>query len=109
MSPSLGPTPSASDFPSSVPGSVKDPAVERLARSAHGAVDRVADGASSTVERVRSGVDGAMDTMSDKMHVLASNRDEWVDGARERVRDHPLSTIGVALAAGYLLARLTRS
>jgi ElaB/YqjD/DUF883 family membrane-anchored ribosome-binding protein len=110
MSPPLSPSSSSTaDLPSGVPGSVADPAIERVARGAHSAVDRVAGSASSAVERVRSGVQGAMGTMSDRMHDLQSNRDVWVDSARERVREHPLATIGVALAAGYLLARILRS
>jgi ElaB/YqjD/DUF883 family membrane-anchored ribosome-binding protein len=96
-------------MPSGVPGSVSDPAIERVARSAHSAVDRVAGTASSAVERVRSGVQGAVGTVSERMHDLQSNREVWVDSARERVREHPLATIGVALAAGYLLARILRS
>jgi ElaB/YqjD/DUF883 family membrane-anchored ribosome-binding protein len=110
MSPPLNPsTASTTDLPSGVPGSVSDPAIERMARGAHGAVDRMAGGASTAVERVRTGVQGAMGTMSDRMHDLQSSREVWVDSARERVREHPLATIGVALAAGYLLARILRS
>ena len=61
------------------------------------------------VGRVRSGVQGAMGTVSDRMQDLQSSREVWVDSARERVREHPLATLGVALAAGYLLARILRS
>jgi ElaB/YqjD/DUF883 family membrane-anchored ribosome-binding protein len=43
------------------------------------------------------------------MQDLQSNREVWADSARERVREHPLATVGVALAAGYLLARILRS
>lgn len=100
---------STTDVPSGVPGSVSDPAIERVARSAHSAVDRVAGSASSAVERMRTGVQGAMGTMSERMHDLQSNREVWVDTARERVRENPLATVGIALAAGYLLARILRS
>ncbi|HVQ05046.1 MAG TPA: hypothetical protein VMT14_16105 [Burkholderiaceae bacterium] len=106
MSPPLSPTStSTADLPSGVPGSVSDPAIERVARGAHSAVDRVA----GTVERVRTGVQGALGTVNERMHDLQSNGDVWVDTARERVREHPLATVGIALAAGYLLARILRS
>lgn len=109
MSPPIGSVSSTTtDLPSGVPGSVSDPAIERVARSAHSAVDRVAGTASSAVERMRSGVQGAVGTMSDKMHDLSSTREVWTDNARERVREHPLAALGVALAAGYLLARWLR-
>jgi ElaB/YqjD/DUF883 family membrane-anchored ribosome-binding protein len=100
---------SATELPSGVPGSVSDPAIERVARTAHSAVDRVAGTASSAVERVRTGVHGAMGTVSERMHDLSSRRDMWTDNARDRVREHPLAAVGIALAAGYLIARLLRS
>lgn len=110
MSPPISPASSSitADLPSGVPGSVADPAIERMARSAHSAVDRVAGTASSAVERVRSGVSSATGTVSERMHDLSASREVWVDSARERVREHPLATLGVALAAGYLLARWLR-
>jgi ElaB/YqjD/DUF883 family membrane-anchored ribosome-binding protein len=108
MSPPISPASSTTELPSGVPGSVSDPAIERVARSAHSAVDRVAGTASSAVERVRTGVQGAVGTVSERMHDLSANREVWVDDARERVREHPLAAVGVALAAGYLLARLLR-
>jgi ElaB/YqjD/DUF883 family membrane-anchored ribosome-binding protein len=108
MTASTNPASSTSELPTGVPGSVTDPAVERVARSAHSAVDRVAGTASSAVERVRSGVHGAVGTVSERMHDLSSTREVWTDSARERVREHPLAAVGVALAAGYLLARLLR-
>jgi ElaB/YqjD/DUF883 family membrane-anchored ribosome-binding protein len=111
MTPPISPTtPSTTtELPSGVPGSVSDPAIERVARSAHTAVDRVAGSASSAVERVRSGVQGAYGSMSERMHDLSANREVWVDNARERVREHPLATVGAALAVGFLLARILRS
>ena len=110
MSPPISPASTATtELPSGVPGSVSDPAIERVARTAHTAVDRVAGTASSAVERVRSGVQGAMGTMTDRMHELSSSREMWTDNARDRVRESPLAAVGIALAAGYLIGRLLRS
>lgn len=111
MSPPISPATSSTttELPAGVPGSVSDPAIERVARSAHGAVDRVAGTASSAVERVRGGVQGAYGTVSEKMHDLSARREVWVDTARERVREHPLATVGAALAIGFVLARILRS
>lgn len=33
---------------------------------------------------------------------------EWIDTARTSVRDHPIAAVGIALATGMLLARLSR-
>ena len=109
MSPPISPaSTSTTELPSGVPGSVSDPAIERMARGAHSAVDRVAGTASSAVERMRSGVQGAYGSVSERMQDLSANREVWVDGARERVREHPLATVGAALALGFLLARILR-
>ena len=108
MSSTMNPASSTAELPSSVPGSVSDPAIERVARTAHSAVDRVAGTANTAVERMRSGMHGAMGTVSGRMQDLSSRREMWTDDARERVREHPLAALGVALAAGYLLARLLR-
>jgi ElaB/YqjD/DUF883 family membrane-anchored ribosome-binding protein len=108
MSPPISPA-STTELPAGVPGSVSDPAIERIARGAHSAVDRVAGTASTAVERVRSGVQGAVGTVNEKMSDLSASREVWVDSARERVREHPLATVGAALALGYLLARILRS
>jgi len=38
----------------------------------------------------------------------SSSRDEWMDSARQQVRDHPFAAVGIGLAAGFLIARLLR-
>jgi len=38
-----------------------------------------------------------------------SMHEDWVDTAREYVREKPLQALGIALAAGYLLHMITRS
>ena|SRR5215831_17276054 len=106
-------TPSTSSYSDSseqsgLSPSSSGPMVDRMARSAHGAVDRAADTASSAVARVRSGVTDALSSAGDRMDNLRSSRDEWMESCRQTVRDHPLATVGIGLAAGYLIARLLR-
>ena len=73
--------------------------VDRAAQSAHDLVDRVADKAGPAVDRasqaLRSGADD-----------LCELQERWMEASRDCVRDHPLVSIGVALAAGMLLSRL---
>lgn len=109
MTPSTSTISGSSDMPSGVSSSAGGPMVDRMAQSAHSAVDRVADTASSAVGRVRSGVTDTLSNVGDRMHGLASSRDQWIDSGRQTVRDHPLAAIGIGLAAGYLIARLLRS
>ena len=71
--------------------------IDRLSATAHGAVDRAASAAATAADRF-----GA------KSHDLLVARDEWMDTTRGYVREHPLAALGIALAAGYLLSRITR-
>lgn len=70
--------------------------IERISGTAHEAVDRAATVASSAAGRV-----GEMGEQ------LLSAKDEWIDTARDYVREHPAAAIGIAVSVGYLLSRLT--
>jgi ElaB/YqjD/DUF883 family membrane-anchored ribosome-binding protein len=72
--------------------------VERASSSAHEAVDRVAQTASAYAER-----------FGEQAEALLEMKDNWVEGAREYVREHPIAALGMAAAAGYVLHMLTRS
>ncbi len=71
------------------------PAVERLAGTAHAAIDQAAAKAGPMVDKVREKVQDVN---------LAS--DQWVQQCRERVRQHPLSAVAFGLAAGWLLGKV---
>jgi ElaB/YqjD/DUF883 family membrane-anchored ribosome-binding protein len=71
--------------------------IDRMSQSAHEAVDKAASKASSYAERI-----GA------KGDQLMQMQEDWVDTARDYVRENPLQALGIALAAGYLLHMITR-
>ena len=71
--------------------------VDRLAQSAHEAVDKTASVASSYAER-----------FSTKGEQLMQMQEDWMTTARDYVRDNPLQALGIAVAAGYLLHVITR-
>jgi ElaB/YqjD/DUF883 family membrane-anchored ribosome-binding protein len=71
--------------------------VDRLSQSAHDAVDKAASVASSYAER-----------FSSKGDELMQMQEDWIDSARDYVREKPLQALGIALATGYLLHMLTR-
>jgi ElaB/YqjD/DUF883 family membrane-anchored ribosome-binding protein len=75
-----------------------DNTVDRMSQSAHDTIDRAASVASSAYERVSSKGEEFM-----QMH------EDWIDAAREYVREKPLQALGIAVAAGYLLHMITRS
>jgi ElaB/YqjD/DUF883 family membrane-anchored ribosome-binding protein len=61
--------------------------LEQVGDSAHEVVDRVTETAEQWLEM----------------------KDDWVDGARVYVREHPIAALGIAAAAGYMLSILLRS
>jgi ElaB/YqjD/DUF883 family membrane-anchored ribosome-binding protein len=71
--------------------------VDRLSQSAHDAVDKAASVASTYAER-----------FSSKGDELMQMQEDWVESARDYVREKPLQALGIALAAGYLLHMITR-
>jgi len=79
--------------------------VETYSRSAHQAVDRAAEAASAAASRMSEHVEA----LGAKGEELLEMKDQWVDGAREYVREHPFQALGIAVAAGYLLSMMMRS
>ncbi|HYG56385.1 MAG TPA: hypothetical protein VD965_13905 [Burkholderiales bacterium] len=72
--------------------------IDRVSESAHQYVDQAANIASQAAER-----------FGDKADEWMQMKDDWVDGAREYVREHPIAALGIAAAAGYILSMLMRS
>jgi ElaB/YqjD/DUF883 family membrane-anchored ribosome-binding protein len=78
---------------------VADKATEslgRLTETAQQAMERLSDVASQTANR-----------LSEKGQELWDMRGEAADQARSYVREHPIATIGIAIAIGLLISRLT--
>lgn len=89
--------------------STRDPIVERAATSAHQAVDRVAAKVNPAVEKVRSAATGSADTLSAKLDDLGTMQQEWAESCRSYVRERPMTALGVAVLAGFLLSRWIRT
>jgi ElaB/YqjD/DUF883 family membrane-anchored ribosome-binding protein len=79
--------------------------IERVSQSAHNAVDRATEAASSVAGRFGETVE----QLAEKRDQLMELPETWMEGAREYVREHPFASVGIALAAGYLLHLITRS
>ena len=71
--------------------------INRMSQTAHDTIDRAAAAASTAYERV-----------SAKGEELMSMQEDWMESAREYVREKPLQALGIAVAAGFLLSILTR-
>lgn len=74
------------------------PAVDRMAASAHEAVDKVSSVASHAVE--------TLDVKGEQLHAAEKR---LVAGTRQYVQEHPVTSIGIAIAAGYVLSRMFAS
>jgi ElaB/YqjD/DUF883 family membrane-anchored ribosome-binding protein len=74
------------------------PAVDRMAASAHEAVDKVSGVASHAVE-----------TLGVKGEQLNAAEKRLVSSTRQYVQEHPVASIGIAIATGYVLSRMFSS
>lgn len=64
---------------------------------AHGAVDQVADAAAPAAQ-----------WLEEQGETLTNSGEKLVDSTRKYIAAHPLQSLGLALAAGYLISRITR-
>lgn len=90
----------------SEPAATSANTVNRAAQGAHAIVDRVAEKAGPTFERVHSGINSANETLQSGIEQFGEKGDRMLEDCRGCVRDHPLLSIGLAVAAGMLLGRL---
>ena len=79
--------------------------IERVGDRAHHAVDRATGAAASVAERIGEHADA----FAEKRDELMELPETWMEGARDYVRENPLASLGIAVAAGYLLHLITRS
>jgi ElaB/YqjD/DUF883 family membrane-anchored ribosome-binding protein len=70
--------------------------VDRLSESAHNAIDRATQTAAQVAQQ-----------LSERGEEYLAMKDEYVESAREYVRENPFMAIGIALAAGYLFGKIT--
>ena len=74
------------------------PAVDRFARSAHQMVDKVATVASD-----------AADTLGVKADQFNGTQQKLTEQCENYIRENPLASIGIAVAAGYILSKVLSS
>ena len=99
---SLGSDPSTATFDEARPGGR-----ERVA-AVSTAVDRIASGAHEAVDRVAAAANSAAERLSGKGDQLLASKDQWLQACGSYVKENPFTSLGVAVALGFLLSRLTR-
>ena len=80
---------------------------ENVAEKARESYSRLSDSAHQTLDRVSDAATQAASKLSARGHELWDHRGEAVETARSYVREHPLATIGIAVAIGLIISRLT--
>jgi ElaB/YqjD/DUF883 family membrane-anchored ribosome-binding protein len=77
---------------------------ETVAEHASAGLSRLSDSAQQTMERFTHAASQAASRLSEQGEALMHGR--AAETARNYMREHPLATIGIAVAVGLLLSRL---
>jgi len=90
--------------------------VDQAGTGAHEAIDKVSDAARPVVDRIASGAHQAVDQLASaagghsrregRAISLKNAQVRAMEQSRGYVRDHPVASLGIAVAAGFLLSRL---
>lgn len=70
-------------------------------------IDRAASAAQQTVDRLASSAQAAKERLAASGEQWAEQGQQYLEQTREAVRANPLAAVGIAVAAGMLLAKLT--
>jgi ElaB/YqjD/DUF883 family membrane-anchored ribosome-binding protein len=83
--------------------------IDKVSQAARPAVDRVTTGAHQVVDKLAGAATSAAETISAKGEQLKLAQDRLTEASRDYVRENPLTSIGIAVAAGFFLSRLLSS
>lgn len=72
-------------------------------------VDAVAAGAHEAVDWAVDAKNNAADSLSDTGRDLKASQEKWLAQAREYVQENPATSVGIAIAGGYLLSLVVRA
>ena len=82
--------------------------IQGARESAAGTIDRATDTAQQTVDRVADVASSAVEQWDARSEQIMQMKDRAMESTRGYVRENPLIALGIALALGILLARITR-
>ena len=88
-------------------GSALHSTIDKMADPARSTVDRVSAAAHNTVDKLASEATSVADKFSDQARWVADAPRHAMDCSKSWVQDKPLEAVGVALAVGFILGRLT--
>jgi ElaB/YqjD/DUF883 family membrane-anchored ribosome-binding protein len=82
--------------------------IDKVSDAARPMVDRIASGAHRAVDKIADAVGQTAETLGVKGEQLKNAQVRAMEQCRGYVRDNPLTALGIAIAAGFLLSRLLR-
>jgi ElaB/YqjD/DUF883 family membrane-anchored ribosome-binding protein len=83
--------------------------IDKAAEAVRPTVDRVASGAHHVVDEVAQAAKQTADSVSAKGEQLKNAEQQMVEYSREYMQKHPIASLGIAVAAGFLLSRILSS
>ena len=83
-------------------------AADEAARKAIPAIDRAAEYAHRTVDKTVTGVTPAAEWLDERAAALNATQKKLVTSTRDYVTANPLVSVGMAIAAGFLISRIIR-
>ncbi len=72
-------------------------------------VDAIAAGAHEAADWAVDAKNNATDSLSETGHDLKASQEKWLAQAREYVQENPATSLGIAIAGGYLLSLVLRA
>jgi len=80
----------------------------QMSQNAAATVDKIASGAHQAVDRIAAAANTAASQFGVKGEEVMAMKDRALDGARDFVREQPITALAIAIAAGFVLSRLAR-
>ncbi|MDF2178956.1 hypothetical protein P2G88_11910 [Aliiglaciecola sp. CAU 1673] len=78
--------------------------IDSAAQASSPAIKHITDSAHETVDKMANGMNHAAEAVSKKGVQLQHLQQQMTEGTRNQVRNHPLVSLGVALAGGMLFS-----
>jgi ElaB/YqjD/DUF883 family membrane-anchored ribosome-binding protein len=83
--------------------------IDRGAAKGHEAVNKMAGNAREATERLRGQAQRAEQKMEEALADVQEHSEQLAEGVTQFVKDNPMLSIGIAVAAGALLNTILRS
>lgn len=88
-------------------GAASSDVLNRVASTAHQAVDRVVGAAGPALEKLRGSASSAGEAMKAKADQFGAMEEQWISSARNYVRENPLAAVAIAAAVGLIIGKVT--